>query len=69
MKEVMLLIRAFLGIGKDKITKSPKLVNICWDIAPILYNHLSSKLDLQKAVEKLLLGLYNLVNIRSLNKL
>ena len=41
------------GIGKDKITKSPKLVNICCDVAPIFYNHLSSKLDIQEAAEKL----------------
>ena len=62
MKEAILLIQAFFGcdavsriygIGKDKITKSPKLVNICCDVAPIFYNHLSSKLDIQEAAEKL----------------
>ena len=44
MIEVILIIHALLGceavfriygIGKDKITKSPKLVNICRDVAPI----------------------------------
>ena len=78
MKEAILLIQAFLGCYKvsriygsvkDKITKSPKLINICCDVAPIFYNHLSSKLDIQEAGEKLLLGLYNRVNIGSLNKL
>ena len=78
MKKEMLLIHAFLGcgtvsriygIGRDKITKFSKLVNICCDIAPIFYNHLSSKLDIQEAGEKLLFGLYNRVNIGSLNKL
>ena len=78
MKEEMLLIHAFLGcdtvsriygIGRDKITKFSKLVNICCDVAPKFYNHLSSKLDIQEAGEKLLLGLYNRVNIGSLNKL
>ena len=64
MKEAMLLIHAVLGcdtvsriygIGKDKI-KSPKLVKICCDVALIFYNHLSSKLDIQEAGIKLLLG-------------
>ena len=53
MKETMLLILEFLGcntvsrlylIDKEKITKSSNLVNICCDVAPIFYNHLSSKL-------------------------
>ena len=38
-------------------------------IAPVFYNYLFSKLDIQEAGEKLLLGLYNRVNIGSLNKL
>ena len=48
MEEVILLIHAFLGcdtvsricgIGKNRITKSPKLVSICCDGAPIFYDH------------------------------
>lgn len=63
IKELILLIHAFLGcetvfriysIGKDKITKSPKLVNICFDVAQIFCNHLSSKLDIQEAGRKLI---------------
>ena len=78
MKEVVLLIHVFLGcdtdsrmygIGKGKITKSPKFVNICCNVAPIFYNHLSSKLDIQEGGEVLLLGLCNRVNIVSLNNL
>ena len=77
-KVAILLIHAFLGYDKvsriydtdkDKITRSPKLVNIRCDIAPVFYHHLFSKLDMQEAGEKLLLGLYNRVNIGSLNKL
>ena len=51
------------GIGKDKITTSQKFL-YC-DVAPIFYNHLSPKLDIPEAGEKLLLGLYNRVNIGS----
>lgn len=36
---------------QDKMTKSPKSVTICWNIAPIFYNHLSSKLDIEEAGE------------------
>ena len=47
MNEAILLIHAFLGcntvfriygIGIDKITKSPKLLNICCDLPPTFYN-------------------------------
>ena len=48
--------------------KSPMLVNICCNLAPIHYNHLSLKLDLQEAGGKKF-GLYNQVNIGSLKKL
>ena len=51
------------GIGKDKITTSQKFL-YC-DVAPIFYNHLSPKLDIPEAGKKLLLGLYNRVNIGS----
>ena len=60
-KEAILLIHAFLGYDrvsriydtdKDKITRSPKLVNIRCDIAPVFYNHLFSKLDIQEAEGK-----------------
>ena len=50
-------------------TKFLKLANICCDVAPIFYNHLSSKLNIQEVGEKLLLGLYSQDNIGSLNKL
>ena len=75
--KVILSIHAFFGcdtffricgIGKDKITKSPKLFNICWDLPPIFYNHVSSKLDIQEAGGKFL-GLNNRIKIRSLKKL
>ena len=75
--EVILLIHAFFGcdtffricgIGKDKITKSLKLFNICCGLPSIFYNHLSSKLDTQEAEGKFF-GLYNRVKIRSLEKL
>ena len=49
--------------------KIPKDVNICCEVAPVFYNHPSSKLDVQEAGGKLLLDLYNRVNIGSLNKL
>ena len=57
------------GISKDKTKKSPKLVNICCNVAPIFYNHLFSKLDIQEGGEVLLLGLCNRVNIVSINNL
>ena len=78
MKEAILLIYTFLGcdtvsriygIDKDKITKCRKLVNICCDVAPIFYNYFSSKLGIQEAGGKFLLGLYKRVNMGSLNKL
>ena len=78
MKEAILLIYTFLGcdtvsriygIDKDKITKCRKLVNICCDVAPIFYNYFSSKLDIQEAGGKFLLGFYKRVNMGSLNKL
>ena len=49
--------------------KIPKDVNICCEVAPVFYNHPSSKLDVQEGWGKLLLDLYNRVNIGSLNKL
>ena len=74
MKEAILLIHAFLGCDSFQNLwywqrqKSPKLVSICFDVAPIFYNHLFSKLDIQEAGERLLLGLYSRLNIGSLNK-
>ena len=78
MNEAILSIHAFLGcntvfriygIGIDKITKSPKLLNICCDLPPIFYNQLNSKLEIQEAGENLFFGLYNRANITSLKKL
>ena len=78
MIEVILLIHAFLGcntvfrfygIGRDKIAKSPKLLNICCDLPPTFCNQLNSKLDIQEAGENLFFGLYNRANITSLKKL
>ena len=78
MKEAILLIYRFLRcdtvsriycIGKDKIKKSPKLVNIYCDVASIFYNHLSTELNIQETKEKLLLGIHNRVNIGWRNKL
>ena len=78
MKEAILLIHAFLGcdtvsriygISKDKITKFPKLFNICSDFPPMFYDDLSTKLNIQEAGQKLSLGLHNQVNIELLNTL
>ena len=78
MIEVTLLLHAFhrcntvfriYGIGRDKIAKSLKLLNICCDLPPTFYNQLNSKLDIQEAGENLFFGLYNRANITSLKKL
>ena len=36
---------------QDKTTKYLKSATICWNIDPIFYNHLSSKLDIEEAGE------------------
>ena len=52
------------GIGKDEITKSPKLIDICDEVAPVFYNFISDMLEVD---EKLLLSLYNRLSIGLLN--
>ena len=65
MIEVILLLHAFLrcntvfriyGIGRDKIAKCPKLLNICCDLPPTFYNQLNSNLDIQEAGENYFLA-------------
>ena len=55
------------GIAKNKILKSEKLLCLRYDVAGVFYNSVATKPAVEKAGEKLLLGIYNKKGIHCLN--
>ena len=64
----VMLFQEIYVIGKDEITKSPKLIDICCEVAPVFYNVMFSKSNIQEVDEQLFFGLYNQLSVGSLNK-